>query len=70
MSEVTRTNNDLYLNDKRKKNAKEYFKFLYKNLINNPTIKSKKKINIIDVGCATSGIGLIHNLYLLTIKLK
>lgn len=53
MKKIIRTHDDLYLNDKRKKNTKEYFKFLYKNLINNPTIKSKKKINIIDVGCAT-----------------
>ena len=44
MKKIIRTHDDLYLNDKRKKNTKEYFKFLYKNLINNPTIKSKKKL--------------------------
>ena len=51
MKKIIRTHDDLYLNDKRKKNTKEYFKFLYKNLINNPTIKSKKKNKIIDIRC-------------------
>ena len=65
MKKIIRTHDDLYLNDKRKKNTKEYFKFLHKNLINNPTIKSKKKINIIDVGCATGEL-----IYFLKSKFK
>ena len=65
MKKIIRTHDDLYLKDKRKKNTKEYFKFLYKNLSKNYLLKSKKKVNIIDVGCATGEL-----IYYLKTKFK
>ena len=65
MKKIVRTHDDLYLKDRRKKNTKEYFKFLYKNLSKNYLLKSKKKVNIIDIGCATGEL-----IYYLKTKFK
>ena len=65
MKKIIRTHDDLFLKDKIKKNTKEYFKFLNKILLKNQSIKLKKKINIIDVGCATGEL-----IYYLKTKFK
>ena len=64
MSKIIRTHDDFYLEDKRKENTKEYFKFLHKILNKNKKINSKKT-KIIDIGCATGEL-----IYFLKTKFK